>query len=119
VLIADDDAMVASALADLVDSEPGFSSLVASEVEEAISLAREHQPSAALVDYRMPDGGGLRLARELARWSPDTKVVAISAEHSRASREIMLSAGALLFLDKASDMPEVLAILRRVLAGEL
>lgn len=46
---------------------------------EASRMIREERFDIAILDYMLPDGSGLDLARELGRTSPDTVVVMLTA----------------------------------------
>src|SRR5207248_8235064 len=73
VLIADDDPAVREALVDLLSDDPGLDLVgVAADVEDAIRLAIEKRPAVALLDARMPGGGGARAAREITQRCPAT-----------------------------------------------
>src|SRR5207253_8020828 len=86
VLIAEDDGPVRDALAALIRSEPGLKLIgAAKDADEAVRLAAEMRPDVALLDVRMPGGGGVTAARELKRCSPGTRVVALSASGERES----------------------------------
>src|SRR3954465_8426053 len=80
VLIAEDDTQLRGVLAALIDSEPTLQLVAAArDADEAIELACEKRPDVAIVDVRMPGGGGVKVARELRRSAPDTKVLALTA----------------------------------------
>jgi DNA-binding NarL/FixJ family response regulator len=66
----------------------------AGDADEAIAVAGDARPDVALVDVSMPAGGGARAAREIAVWSPDTPVFALSALEDRPTVLEMLRAGA-------------------------
>ena len=92
VLVADDNTEIPSALAQLIEKESGLE-LVASAADaaEAIELAGRRQPDVALLDVRMPAGGGLAAASGIAHLAPQTKVILISAsgvDHSLQNPEI-------------------------------
>lgn len=119
VLIADDQADVRSALALLVEGSRSLRLVgVAGDAEEAIELAERHRPDIALLDVRMPGGGGQHAAREIASRSPSTRVVAISAYEDRGSVFQMLRAGAVGYLVKGSSAHEILDTIDRTLRGE-
>ena len=80
VLIAEDEPAVRSALADLLASDPAVDVVgMGADADEAIALARETLPDVALVDVKMPAGGGPRAARGVHEVSPYTRVIALSA----------------------------------------
>ena len=114
VLVADDDADIRGLLAAFVSSDPGFKLIgVAADADEAVALAQEHKPNAALLDVSMPAGGGLRVVRELQRFSPETSVVALSAYDERNIVIEMLQAGAMSYLVKGATREQILHALHR------
>ncbi len=119
VLIADDDPLFRGALADLISSEPELE-LVASaaDAHEAIELAAATQPAAAVIDVRMPGGGGARAARGIAELSPDTRIVACSAYDDRGIVLDMLRAGATSYLLKGCPADEIVSTIVHAATGE-
>src|SRR5436309_14093271 len=94
VLIADDEAAVRDALSDLIGSDESMEVVgTAGDADEAIELGRNERPDVALVDVKMPAGGGARAAREIRAESPQTHVVALSAYEDRSTVLEMLRAG--------------------------
>ena len=86
VLVADDDDHVRGALADIVRGEPSLALVaLASDAEEAIDAAVREHPDVALVDVRMPGGGGPEAARMIRQRAPGTRVMALSASDDRAT----------------------------------
>jgi EAL domain-containing protein (putative c-di-GMP-specific phosphodiesterase class I)/FixJ family two-component response regulator len=119
VLLADDSDAVRTALEEILAQEPTLE-LVASarDAEEAIELAVRHRPDVALIDVRMPCGGGVHATREICRRSPTTAVVALSASDDRPSVLGMLESGALGYLVKGSDTGELLRTIERTARHE-
>jgi EAL domain-containing protein (putative c-di-GMP-specific phosphodiesterase class I) len=91
---------------------------VAEDAAQAIELARRHRPQVALVDVRMPGGGGAHAVREIRSCSPETRVVILSAYGDRSSVFEMLRAGATGYLVKGASVEEILETLRRSSEGE-
>jgi signal transduction histidine kinase len=119
VLIAEDEPSVRAALSDLIDDERSLHLVGAAEdAQEAIELAREHQPDVALLDVKMPFGGGPRATREIRAASPDTRVVALSAHEDRVSVLEMLRAGAAGYLVKGTSPGEIVEAIRRSVRGQ-
>jgi two-component system cell cycle response regulator DivK len=80
VLIVEDDDRNRKLARDVLDAA-GFRTMEAATGAEGIALAREHRPDVILVDLRLPDMGGVEVARALsndARTAP-IPVVAMSA----------------------------------------
>jgi EAL domain-containing protein (putative c-di-GMP-specific phosphodiesterase class I)/CheY-like chemotaxis protein len=119
VLIADDQAELRAALVDLVSADDRFELIgEARDADEAISLVTHHRPDVALVDVRMPSGGGLRATRAIRIVSPRTRVIALSAYEDRRTVLQMLGAGAVGYLVKGTDPGEIVRSIVRAARGE-
>ncbi|MGO8686027.1 MAG: EAL domain-containing protein [Candidatus Dormibacteria bacterium] len=119
VMIADDDLNIRDALRELLESEAGIEVVaVARDAAEAVEAAAQLHPDVAILDVKMPGGGGPRAARDILAESPGTRIVALSAYGDRASILEMLSAGASAYLVKGSMPDEVTQTIQRVLRGE-
>jgi signal transduction histidine kinase len=119
VLIAEDEDAVREALTDLVGSDPDMTVVgSARDAEEAIELARREKPDVALVDVKMPAGGGARATREILRDSPQTHVVALSAYEDRRTVLEMLRAGVVGYIVKGTSAEEILYTIRRSMRGQ-
>jgi CheY-like chemotaxis protein len=71
--------------------------------DEAVALARALQPDLAVVDVRMPGGGGPEACRRIRALSPGTLVVALSGSSSPTLRRRMAGAGAIAYLTKETE----------------
>ncbi|MGE5225866.1 MAG: EAL domain-containing protein [Planctomycetaceae bacterium] len=118
VLLADDEPALRGALAELLAQEDALLLVgAAADADEAISLAEREQPDVAIVDVKMPSGGGPRAAREIQRLSPGTRVIALSAFEDRPTVLEMLRAGAVGYLVKGTAADEILGSIVRVHDG--
>lgn len=118
VLIADDEPALRGALADLLAHEDDVVLIgAAGDADEAIAIAGDVRPDVALVDVSMPAGGGPRAAREIARCSPGTRVIALSAFEDRPTVLEMLRAGAVGYLVKGTAGEEIVGSIQKVMAG--
>jgi len=118
VLIADDEPALRGALAELLAHESGVVLIgTAGDADEAIRLADDVRPDVALVDVKMPAGGGPRAAREIVRVSPATRVIALSAFEDRPTVLAMLRAGAVGYLVKGTRAEEIVGSIERVMNG--
>jgi EAL domain-containing protein (putative c-di-GMP-specific phosphodiesterase class I)/AmiR/NasT family two-component response regulator len=119
VLIADDESEVRAALAELISSEDDLELVgAAGDADEAIELAIAKSPDVALVDVKMPAGGGSRAAREICRTSPQTRVLALSAYEDKTTVMEMLRAGAVGYLVKGTAPEEIVASIGRAVRGQ-
>ncbi len=118
VLIADDDQNVLDVLTALVTSEPSLRVVGAvRDAESAIDAASKLAPDVALVDARMPGGGGVRAAREIRRRSPSTSVIAVSAHEDPHTVVSMLEAGAIAYVAKGDSTDEIIRAIQRSADG--
>src|SRR6185312_2777603 len=86
VLIAEDDRVFRAALGDLIATDEELLLVGAAEdAEAAIALARRTCPDVALIDVRMPAGGGVRATEGIRACCPDVRVIALSAHTDRAT----------------------------------
>jgi DNA-binding NarL/FixJ family response regulator len=116
-LIADDHPALLQAVSEFLEAS-GFE-LVASAPDgvRAVALARETNPDAAVVDFRMPRLAGIELIAQLREATPDTRIVVYTAEADEAVVRAALGAGASAILLKESPLPDLTRALEAVLAG--
>lgn len=120
VLVCENDAVMRSALSDLISSVPGLELAgVAADAYEAGEEASRVQPDVALLDVRMPGGGGPEAARMIKAVCPEARLVAFSAHADRAVVIKMLLAGVCEYLVKGTDDDELIEALRRTGRGHL
>jgi EAL domain-containing protein (putative c-di-GMP-specific phosphodiesterase class I)/ActR/RegA family two-component response regulator len=119
ILIADDEQTVLDTLAAVVGHEPDLEVVAqARDASTAIELASQEQPDVAILDVRMPGGGGPRAAREIIRRSPPTRVLALSAHEDATTVLAMLRAGALGYVVKGDSTQEIIDAIHRCLREE-
>jgi len=114
VVIADDHPIWRSGIrADLGDNFHVVGE--AGDAAEAIAEIRKHKPDLVLSDLHMPEGGGLKVAKECG---DETHVVIVTV--SEAERDLLdaIAAGALGYLLKSSDPDELRAALWKAAKGE-
>ena len=120
LLIADDDSVVRAALRAQLAGE--FEIVAAAEdADQAITLAEEHRPDAALIDVEMPHGGASVAVPEIAVRSPQTCMVILSSQETPELVNELLAAGAIAYVRKGVGVPEITSTLTSALqarAGE-
>lgn len=113
VLVAEDAPVVRRALAALISADPGLELVgTAEDAVEAIELARATRPDVAIVDVKMPGGGGSRATREILWHSPQTRVLALSAHAERDCVLEMRAAGAACYMLKGMPAHQILRTIR-------
>jgi EAL domain-containing protein (putative c-di-GMP-specific phosphodiesterase class I) len=118
VLLADDEPGLRTALTELLSHEDRVQLIgTAADAEEAIRIAESGHPDVALVDVRMPEGGGPHATRGISRVSPRTRVIALSAYEDRTNVLEMLRAGAVGYLVKGTAADELVDGIAKVARG--
>jgi EAL domain-containing protein (putative c-di-GMP-specific phosphodiesterase class I)/DNA-binding NarL/FixJ family response regulator len=118
VLIAEDDVAVRGALSALVRDEPKLELVAAvGNAEQAIAAAERERPDVALLDVRMPSGGGAHAARGIKRCSPETRMLALSASEDRATVLEMLEAGVAGYLVKGNPIGMIVSSIESAANG--
>jgi len=114
VLIADDAKATRQALVELLDDTGDLMCVAAvGDASAAVAQAAHFQPDVALLDVRMPGGGGLAAAQGIREVSPHTRLLAYSAASDRASVVQMLRGGARGYLVKGAPAQDLIEGLRR------
>ena len=120
VVVADDEPAIRAVLAEMVEAEATLELVgIAENAQEAIEVAVRERPDVALLDVKMPGGGGPRAAREIRTASVQTRVVALSAYDDRASVLEMLRAGAVGYLVKGTRAAEIVKVIHDVIRGDV
>ena len=118
LMLADDEASILETMSELVSMDKDIDVVgTARDAGEAIDLAELHAPDVALLDVRMPGGGGSRAAREIRRRSPETRIVALSASTDPRTVASMVRAGAVGYVGKDQPAEEVLRAIHRSADG--
>lgn len=91
----------------------GYEVAAAASGREAIALGQRQRFDVILTDIYMPDVTGLEVVREFRRSSPDTKIIAMTAQGSLEVALQAIEEGAFDFIAKPFDIDEVLALVDR------
>ncbi|NLG19915.1 MAG: response regulator transcription factor [Actinomycetales bacterium] len=119
ILLAEDQGMLRSALASLLNVEPDMQ--VVAQVgrgDEIAPAVRDHRPDVALVDIDLPGGSGLEVLPDLADRFPDCSVIIVTTFARAGYLRRAMASGAKGFLVKDDPVEQLAAAIRRVLSGE-
>jgi len=118
VLLADDNAYVRSALAELFTAGTDMD-VVAScaDGDEVVEAAQATRPDVVLLDVAMPRMDGLEAARRLLDVQPDARVVFLTANSSASSLRQARELGAVGYLVKDLDPDDLCEAVRFVARG--
>lgn len=118
LLIADDEDLLRSALAALLDLEDDLTVVAeAATSTDAVRLALEHRPDIAVLDLEMPPTDGLRAAEEIRDGRLPTQVVIVTRHARPAVLRRALSAGVRGFVAKTTPAARLAEIIRDIAAG--
>jgi DNA-binding NarL/FixJ family response regulator len=118
VLISDDHSIVRAGLRALLEGSPEF--LVVGEAtngHQAVKEAKRLLPDVALLDLAMPLLNGVEAARQIARESPRTQVLVLSAYNDDQHLRQALQAGVTGYLVKETAARDLLLAVRDVAQG--
>jgi DNA-binding NarL/FixJ family response regulator len=118
VLLVEDDAMVRGWVERALEGTEFRLAGVAVETAAAVALAQRRSADLLLLDYRLPDGVGTELLRELRQLGVSTPAVLMTANPERGFNEIARESGAQGSVVKSGSVEELLTALRRVAAGQ-
>lgn len=116
VLIADDESLVRQGVRHLLSRHGEFQIVAeASNGQEAIEMARAHQPQIVLMDVRMPVLNGLEALAEILKINPAVKAVILSGHSDFKYAQQALKLGACDYMLKPTDLPGLVAVLQRLI----
>ncbi|MGW3407819.1 response regulator transcription factor [Streptomyces sp. NBC_00554] len=117
LLLADDEELLRSALAALLDLEDDLSVVAqAATSTDAVRLAREHRPDIAVLDLEMPPADGLTAAEQIRAELP-TRIVMVTRHARPGVLRRALAAGVSGFVPKTTPAVRLAEIIRDVAAG--
>jgi DNA-binding NarL/FixJ family response regulator len=120
VLLVEDHRMVAEAIASALNERGGIRVVgTAGSMADARSALRSLEPDVVLVDYRLPDGTGTAVARELIAQRPDAKVVIVTAAEDEAILTEALDAGCCGCVRKSAGIEELVSAVEAAQAGKV
>lgn len=119
ILLAEDQGMLRSAIASLLDLEPDMH--VVAQVgrgDEIVPAVLEHRPDVALLDIDLPGGSGLDALPALRDLAPSCVAIMVTTFARAGYLRRAMADGARGFLVKDDPVAELAVAIRRALAGE-
>jgi len=118
VSIIEDNDLLRSTLARLIDREEGFKCISQySSAEAALESLPKDKPNVVLMDINLPGMNGVECVRKLKTLAPETQVVMLTAYEDTENIFNALAAGANGYLLKRAPRAELLDALREVVRG--
>ncbi|HEX2425528.1 MAG TPA: response regulator transcription factor [Actinomycetota bacterium] len=119
IMIVDDHPVTREGLHAALDVEDGVEVVgEAASGEQAIEDAGDLKPDVVFMDVRMPGMGGIEAARAIRQASPDTKVILVTVDESRASISEAIQAGVSGYLLKDTSSDELVNAARLAVEGK-
>jgi len=119
ILLADDHEVVRLGLKTLLARYPDLDVVAeAASGEEAIRQAEETKPDVAVLDVRMPGGGGIEACRQIRSNDENIKVLMLTSYADREALESSILAGAAGYVLKEIGADELVNNIRKAYNGE-
>ena len=113
VLVVDDEHSIRRAVGRALTAR-GYDVQLATDGEEALSMAAAFQPDLVVLDLNLPALDGLSVCRQLRVWSP-VPILVLSVREDEADKVAALDLGADDYLTKPFGIDEILARVRALL----
>jgi DNA-binding NtrC family response regulator len=114
ILVVDDERIVRRSLEHAL-REAGYVVSSAESVAEALRAVGVEIPSLVLLDYRLPDGTGIDVLRQLQKLAPQLPVVMITAHASIGGAVEAMKVGAYDYISKPFEVDDLLLTVERAL----
>jgi two-component system, NarL family, response regulator NreC len=119
IVLADDHAVVRSALRVLLDSEPGFEVVAeAGSADDAVRFVRGHKPIVLILDLNMPGRSSLEAIPDIREASPRTEIVVLTMQNEPAFARQALQEGVRGYVLKEAADDELVQAVRSAAVGD-
>jgi DNA-binding NarL/FixJ family response regulator len=120
VIVVDDHKMFLDALEMVLEGEPDIAMLGAfRNAEDALHACSLSCPDVVLMDVDLPGMGGIEATTRIKESCPDAQIIVITAFQQRSVLTEAIEAGAAGFVPKAHAADELIAVIRKVAAGDV
>ena len=112
IFIADDSLVIREKLRETLEDYPSLKVVGdCGDSEQAIMKICQLDPDVAIIDIRMPGGGGMPVLKDFKFRVPDRTAIILTSFALPEYRKVYLEAGADYFFDKTQDIPKMVAML--------
>lgn len=118
IILVDDHKLIRDSWAFVLNSDTRFSVIgEAGNGAEAIEIVKKLQPDIVLMDINMTPVKGFEATQEVLRFSPGTKVIAVSMHTTPTYAKRMMQLGAMGYVTKNSSKDEMIKAIIEVSNG--
>lgn len=118
VLLVDDHELVRSGIEALLNAVEDISVVAVCDCgEQALQVIGDNPPDVVLMDVNMPGMGGFEACRRILQTFPAVKIIGLSVHNGGPIPQQLLKLGVGGFVSKASQVSEMVAAIRTVMAG--
>jgi len=119
ILLVDDHKLIRDSWSFILNSDPRF--VVIGETdsgEEAIEIAKTRKPRIILMDVNMTPVNGFDATQQIHKYSPESKIIAVSMHSMPAYAKKMLQLGEMGYVTKNSSKDEMITAIIEVNNGK-
>ena len=119
ILLVDDHALFRVGMRNILEKEPGMEIIgEAEDTRGAFDLAIQLSPDIILMDLSLPPPGGIETTQRIKRELPSAGIIVLAVNEDEDALFDAIKAGAAAFILKDVSPEDLVAIIRRVAAGE-
>jgi two-component system, NarL family, nitrate/nitrite response regulator NarL len=120
VLLVEDHPILASAIVEILETEPEVNVVAVSRTgEDAALLASKEMVSVVLIAYRLPDRTGVAVASMIRTASPGTAIVFHTADDTETAILDAIDAGSIAYLTRSATADQYVEAVKRAARGEV
>jgi len=119
IIITDDHHLVREAWSLILNNNSQFKVIAeCGSGEEAIEKAKDLRPNVVIMDINLPGINGIEATEKIRKYSPASKILAISSHAHPSYARKMMQKGAFGYVTKTSSCEEMFKAIREVNAGK-
>jgi len=119
ILLVDDHALFRVGMRNILEKEPGMEIIgEAEDTRGAFDLSVQLSPDIILMDLSLPPPGGIETTQRIKRELPSAGIIVLAVDEDEDALFDAIKAGAAAFILKDVSPDDLVAIIRRVAAGE-